>query len=74
MASLSELYSSFDALKILGLDVQELQEKIEQKENEVLFSAVVDFLKIGCRNKNGCNSVNSELHPFSAIYSDFDCN
>ena len=34
----------------------------------------VDFLKIGCRNKNGCNSVNSELQPFSAIYSDFDCN
>ena len=45
MSSLSELYSSFDALKILGLDVQELQEKIEQKENEVLSSEVIPALE-----------------------------
>ena len=45
MASLSELYSSLDTLKGLGLDVQELQEKIEQKENEVLSSEVIPSLE-----------------------------
>lgn len=45
MASLSELYSSLDTLKSLGLDVQELQEKIEQKENEVLSSEVIPALE-----------------------------
>lgn len=45
MASLSELYSSLDTLKSLGLDVQELQEKIEQKENEVLSSEVIPVLE-----------------------------
>ena len=45
MASLSELYSSLDTLKSLGLDVQKLQEKIEQKENEVLSSEVIPALE-----------------------------
>lgn len=45
MASLSELYSSLDTLKSLGLDVQELQVKIEQKENEVLSSEVIPSLE-----------------------------
>ncbi|MDO4957960.1 MAG: DUF4357 domain-containing protein [Prevotellaceae bacterium] len=45
MASLSELYSSLDTLKSLGLDVQELQEKIELKENEVLSSEVIPALE-----------------------------
>lgn len=45
MASLSELYSSLDTLKSLGLDVQELQEKIEQKEDEVLSSEVIPALE-----------------------------
>lgn len=45
MASLSELYSSLDTIKSLGLDVQELQEKIEQKENEVLSSEVIPSLE-----------------------------
>lgn len=45
MASLSELYSSLDTLKSLGLDVQELQEKIEQKENEVLSTEVIPSLE-----------------------------
>ena len=45
MASLSELYSSLDTLKSLGLDVQELQEKIEQKEIEVLSSEVIPALE-----------------------------
>ncbi len=50
--------------------------KILKIVNEIFHDSLflgVDFLKIGCRNKNGCNSVNSELQPFSAIYSDFDC-
>ena len=45
MASLSELYSSLDTLKSLGLDVQKLQDKIEQKENEVLSSEVIPALE-----------------------------
>ena len=45
MASLSELYSSLDTLKSLGLDVQELQEKIEQKEDEVLSTEVIPSLE-----------------------------
>lgn len=45
MASLSELYSSLDTLNSLGLDVQELLEKIEQKENEVLSSEVIPSLE-----------------------------
>ena len=45
MDSLSELYSSLDTLKSLGLDVQKLQDKIEQKENEVLSSEVIPALE-----------------------------
>ena len=45
MASLSELYSSLDTLKSLGLDVQKLQDQIEQKENEVLSSEVIPALE-----------------------------
>lgn len=45
MASLSELYSSLDTLKKLGLDVRELQEKINQKEDDVLFNEVIPSLE-----------------------------
>lgn len=45
MVSLSELYSSLDTLKSLGLDVQELQKKIERKEDDVLLKDVIPSLK-----------------------------
>ena len=45
MASLSELYSSLDTLRSLGLDVKELHEKIEKKENEVLSTEVIPSLQ-----------------------------
>lgn len=45
MASLSELYSSLDTLRSLGLDVRELLVKIEKKENEVLSSEVIPSLQ-----------------------------
>ena len=45
MASLSELYTSFDTLKSLGLDVRELQNKIEQKEDEVLSTEIIPSLE-----------------------------
>lgn len=45
MASLSELYKSFDTLKSSGSDVHELKEKIEQKENEVLSKEIIPSLE-----------------------------
>ncbi len=45
MSSLSELYSSFDAQKSLGLDIQELEEKIKLKEEEVLSKEIIPSLE-----------------------------